>query len=103
MRKGWVTGNSNPNTAQAAKQVLKDYTTGQIVFCHLRPDYSLEKHGTVVQSGFKHTFLTEEEPSLADQPAEVVSTSAQQSQSTAQSLGRPEQLTAAQSQPDAVP
>lgn len=28
LKKGWVTGNSNPNVAETAKQVLTDYTTG---------------------------------------------------------------------------
>lgn len=84
MRKGWVTGNSNPNIAQAAKQVLKDYTTGQIVFCHLRPDFSVEKHGGVVQSGFKHNFISEEEPPESLQDLEDdTQNSAQVSMSTA--------------------
>jgi ribosome biogenesis GTPase A len=48
LKKGWVTGNSNPNMAVAARQVLTDYTTGQIVFCNLRPDYDPEKHGKVL-------------------------------------------------------
>lgn len=91
MRKGWVTGNSNPNTAQAAKQVLKDYTTGQIVFCHLRPDYSAERHGAIAQSGFKHNFISEEEPAdpLQERLEEDTQTSAQVSMSTALG-GRPQ-------------
>ena len=32
--------------------MLKDYTTGQVVFCNLRPDYSDEKHGAIIQAGF---------------------------------------------------
>ena len=54
LKKGWITGNSNPNIAQAAKQVLTDYTTGQIVFCNVRPDYDPKVHTTVSQSGFHH-------------------------------------------------
>ena len=53
LKKGWITGSSNPAIAQAAKQVLKDYTTGQIVFCHTRPDYNVEVHAKIVQSGFE--------------------------------------------------
>ena len=52
LKKGWITGSSNPNTAQASRQVLIDYTTGNLVFCHLRPDYSREKHSYIIQSGF---------------------------------------------------
>ena len=52
LKKGWITGSSNPHVAQTAKVVLKDYTTGQIVFCHIRPDYDPEQHKAVVQSGF---------------------------------------------------
>ena len=59
MKKGWVTGSSNPDVAQAAKRVLADYTTSAVVFCHLRPDYSLEKHGAVAQSGFNDHFEVE--------------------------------------------
>lgn len=52
LKKGWITGNSNPNVAQAAKWVLKDYTTGEIVFCHLRPDFQMSKHNKIAQAGF---------------------------------------------------
>lgn len=47
-KRGWITGNANPNTAEAAKAVLKDYTTGQIVFCHVRPDFDPAKHPALV-------------------------------------------------------
>lgn len=48
MKKGWISQNSNPNVAQAARLVLIDYTTGSLVFCHLRPDFSEEKHGKII-------------------------------------------------------
>ena len=51
-KRGWITGNSNPNTAEAAKSVLKDYTTGALVFCHVRPDFNPAAHGALVQAGF---------------------------------------------------
>jgi len=54
LKKGWITGNSNPNVAEAAKHVLKDYTTGAIVFCHVRPDFDIGEHKAVIQSGFNH-------------------------------------------------
>lgn len=53
LKKGWITGSSNPAIAQAAKQVLKDYTTGCIVFCHCRPDYNTDVHTKIIQSGFE--------------------------------------------------
>ena len=53
LQKGWITGgSSNPNIAEAAKVVIKDYTTGVLVFCHVRPDFNSEKHKAVTQSGF---------------------------------------------------
>ena len=53
LQKGWITGgSSNPNIAEAAKVVIKDYTTGALVFCHVRPDFDPEQHKAVVQSGF---------------------------------------------------
>jgi len=48
LKKGWVTGgSSNPDQACAAKKILKDYTTGQIVYCHVRPDYDAKVHKAV--------------------------------------------------------
>jgi ribosome biogenesis GTPase A len=53
LMKGWITGGSgNPNIAEAAKVVLKDYTTGSLVFCHVRPDFDIEKHKPIQQAGF---------------------------------------------------
>ena len=52
LKKVWITSNDNPNTAQAARVLLTDYTTGNLVFCHLRPDYDKAKHGAPIQSGF---------------------------------------------------
>jgi len=52
LKKGWITGNSNPNQAEAAKRILKDYTTGLLVFCHIRPDFDTDQHKRVAQSGF---------------------------------------------------
>ena len=57
-KRGWITGNANPNTAEAAKAVLKDYTTGAIVFCHVRPDFNTATHGALVQSGFNLVAIT---------------------------------------------
>lgn len=57
-KRGWITGSANPNTAEAAKAVLKDYTTGVIVFCHVRPDFNSAVHGALVQSGFNLASVT---------------------------------------------
>jgi large subunit GTPase 1 len=48
LKKGWITGSSNPNTAQASRQVLIDYTTGCLVFCHVRPDYDRKVHSRLI-------------------------------------------------------
>lgn len=61
MKKGWISQNSNPNVAQAARLVLIDYTTGSLVFCHLRPDYKVETHGKIIQSGFNLLSITEKD------------------------------------------
>jgi large subunit GTPase 1 len=46
-KKGFVTGRGLPNESQAARLVLKDYTNGRLLFCHLRPDYDKSVHGEV--------------------------------------------------------
>ena len=60
LMKGWITGSSNPNIAQAARVVLQDYTTGKIVFCHVRPDYKVDTHGSVIQAGFNLVSVAQE-------------------------------------------
>lgn len=42
-----MTGRGLPNEAQAARLVLKDYVNGKLLFCHLRPDYDKEIHGSI--------------------------------------------------------
>jgi len=74
-KRGWITGNANPNTAEAAKAVLKDYTTGAIVFCHVRPDFDPATHPALVQSGFEFAALkAEAEEALPGGDAQVEST-----------------------------
>jgi large subunit GTPase 1 len=46
-KRGYVAGRGVPNQAQAARIILKDYTKGKLLFCHIRPDYDQEKHGAV--------------------------------------------------------
>ena len=44
-KKGWITGRGLPNEVQAAKYIMKDYTTGRLLHVQLRPDYDTAKHG----------------------------------------------------------
>jgi large subunit GTPase 1 len=46
-KKGWFTGRSLPNEFQAAKTIMKDFTTGKLAFVHLRPDFDASKHDKV--------------------------------------------------------
>ena len=46
---GWLTGAALPNEAQAAKVVLKDYTTGKLLFC-----FCLVRPGTESGSDVLH-------------------------------------------------
>ena len=61
-KKGWITGRSLPNEFQAAKRVMKDFTSGKLLYVTLRPDYDVEKHGVVAQTGYKLDMTQEEEP-----------------------------------------
>jgi len=44
-RKGWLTGSATPNCAIAARSILRDYTTGKLLYVQIRPDYDIVKHG----------------------------------------------------------
>jgi len=50
-KKGWYTASNTPNEFQAAKKILKDYTTGKLTFCSLRPDFDDTVHVRVQQAG----------------------------------------------------
>jgi large subunit GTPase 1 len=45
--RGFFTGRSLPDEARTAKWVLKDYVSGKLLFCNLRPDYDEAKHGRI--------------------------------------------------------
>ena len=49
---GWRTGTNNPAENFAAKKVMKDYTSGKLLYCMRRPDYNPELHKQVKTSGF---------------------------------------------------
>ena len=46
-KRGFYTGNGLPEEAKTAKLILRDYTSGKLLYCHLRPDYSEEKFGKI--------------------------------------------------------
>ena len=50
-KRGFFTGNGLPDEAKAAKMVLKDYVSGKLLYCYLRPDYSEEKFGFISPFG----------------------------------------------------
>ena len=59
-KRGFYTGNGLPEEAKTAKLILRDYTSGKLLYCHLRPDYSEEKFGKI--STFENNVeLTKEE------------------------------------------
>jgi large subunit GTPase 1 len=53
-KRGFFTGRSLPDEARTAKLILKEYTSGKLLYNYLRPDYSQEKHG------FIQNFMTTE-------------------------------------------
>ena len=59
-KRGFYTGNGLPEEAKTAKLVLRDYTSGKLLYCHLRPDYTEEKFGKILQYE-KKVELTQEE------------------------------------------
>jgi large subunit GTPase 1 len=58
-KRGFTTGNGLPEEAKTAKLVLKDYVSGKLLYCYLRPDYTEEKFGNI--SPFGDVKLTKEE------------------------------------------
>ena len=59
IKRGFTTGNGLPEEAKTAKIVLKDYVSGKLLYCYLRPDYTEEKFGFI--SPFGNIELTKEE------------------------------------------
>ena len=59
-KRGFYTGNGLPEEAKTTKLILRDYTSGKLLYCHLRPDYTEEKFGKI--STFENNIeLTKEE------------------------------------------
>ena len=58
-KRGFYTGNGLPDEAKTAKLVLRDYVSGKLLYCYLRPDYTEEKFGVI--SPFGDVQLTKEE------------------------------------------
>lgn len=66
MKKGWKTGSGTPAEMHAAKVIMKDYTTGKLLHCQLRPDFDPEKHTRCQQSGFNLDLNSMIEPSASN-------------------------------------
>ena len=66
MKKGWKTGSGTPAEMHAAKVIMKDYTTGRLLHCQLRPDFDPEKHTRCQQSGFNLDLNAMIEPSASN-------------------------------------
>ena len=47
-KRGYITGRSLPDEAKTAKMVLKEYVSGKLLYCNLRPDYNEEVHGEII-------------------------------------------------------
>lgn len=62
-KRGFYTGSSLPDEAKTAKLVLKDYVSGKLLYCYLRPDYTEERFGFIApyDQPNKTVDLTEEE------------------------------------------
>ena len=58
-KRGFYTGNGLPEEAKTAKLILKDYVSGNLLYCYLRPDYTEEKFGII--SPYGDVQLTKEE------------------------------------------
>jgi large subunit GTPase 1 len=50
-KKGYFLYDNVPDEAKTSKIVLKDYVSGKLLFCYLRPDYTKEKFGYIKQFG----------------------------------------------------
>jgi len=50
---GWRTGSDTPAENHAAKRVMKDYTSGKLLYCMRRPDFDPVVHKAVQTSGFR--------------------------------------------------
>lgn len=50
--KGWLTGSATPNEAIAARSIIRDYTTGKLLYVQIRPDYDEKIHGKIDQTGY---------------------------------------------------
>jgi len=46
-KRGFITGRALPDEAKMSKLVLKDYVSGKLIHCVLRPDYNEELHGVI--------------------------------------------------------
>lgn len=61
---GYLTGRSIPNESKAAKIVLKDYISGNLLFCYTRPDYDPIIHGDLTTYLFKSPLIENDKKSF---------------------------------------
>lgn len=77
-KRGYITGRSLPDEAKTAKLILKEYVAGKLLYCNLRPDYDVEKHGLIipyqedlVDEAQKENIITQEEKEKMDLIKEI--------------------------------
>ncbi|MES1922381.1 large subunit GTPase 1, partial [Bonamia ostreae] len=76
-QKGWLTACSQPNLSKSARQIIKDYLSGDLLFCFAPPDlgeeelqdfYKIEKKGLKEELGMrKETPLLLEKEKVFDE------------------------------------
>jgi large subunit GTPase 1 len=64
-KRGFITGRALPDEAKMAKLVLKDYVSGKIIHCVLRPDYNEEVHGKIPTYDYDNEFDEEDKEKFA--------------------------------------
>lgn len=44
-KRGWLSGSAIPHEAKAARWMVKEYNSGKLLYCQVRPDFDVSKHG----------------------------------------------------------
>jgi large subunit GTPase 1 len=61
-KRGFYSGRALPDEAKTSKWVLKDFVSGKLLYCYLRPDYNAEIHGPIIPyMSVENVNITEEE------------------------------------------
>jgi len=64
-KRGFITGRALPDEAKMAKLVLKDYVSGKLIHCVLRPDYNEEVHGKIPTFDYENEINEEDKEKFA--------------------------------------